>query len=54
VIDAISRGVLKVERFVSRKVGLKGVQAAFENLSSGKSADVKIVIVQNDGGLVDR
>lgn len=44
VIDAITRGVLKVERFVSRTVGLNDLQAAFENLSSGKSADVKIIV----------
>jgi 2-desacetyl-2-hydroxyethyl bacteriochlorophyllide A dehydrogenase len=44
VIDAMRRGVLKVNRFVSRTVGLHEVQAAFENLSSGTSAEVKIVV----------
>jgi Zn-dependent alcohol dehydrogenase len=33
-----------MERFISRTIGFDEVQAAFQNLHSGKSKDVKIVV----------
>jgi (R,R)-butanediol dehydrogenase/meso-butanediol dehydrogenase/diacetyl reductase len=43
-IDFIARGALKTERFVSRTIGMDEVQAAFEDLHSGRSKDVKVVV----------
>ncbi len=44
VINLMSKQILKTERFISDTIGLDGVQAAFEKLSSGKYPDVKIII----------
>jgi 2-desacetyl-2-hydroxyethyl bacteriochlorophyllide A dehydrogenase len=43
-LDFIARGALKVEHLISKVVGPEELQAAFENLHSGKSKDVKIVM----------
>lgn len=43
-IDLMSRKIIQTERFIDYRVGLDGVQEAFERLSSGTSSDVKILI----------
>lgn len=48
-IDFIARKVLNVEKYVSRTIGLKEVQQAFETLHSGTSGDVKIIIRPDSG-----
>jgi threonine dehydrogenase-like Zn-dependent dehydrogenase len=44
VMDFIGRRAFHVDRYISRTVSLEEVQQAFEDLQSGCSADVKIVI----------
>ena len=45
VMDFMARGVLKnMERFISRTIDMNEAQSAFEDLHSGKSRDVKVVI----------
>jgi 2-desacetyl-2-hydroxyethyl bacteriochlorophyllide A dehydrogenase len=44
VIDAINRGVLKVERLITKTIGFEEMQRTFEDLASGKSSDLKILV----------
>jgi len=43
-IEMAAKGYVKTERFVSDIVDLDGAEGAFERLTSGKAADVKILI----------
>lgn len=43
-LDLMGKRRLDAGKFISGTCGLDGVQAAFENLSSGKGSDVKIII----------
>ena len=43
-IELMAKKVIETERFISRTVGLDGVQDAFEQLTSGDNPDVKIII----------
>lgn len=43
-IELMAKKVIKTERFISKTVGLDGVQGAFEQLTSGETSDVKIII----------
>jgi 2-desacetyl-2-hydroxyethyl bacteriochlorophyllide A dehydrogenase len=44
VMDFLAKGVVKMERFVSRIIRMNEAQDAFEDLHSGKTKDVKVVI----------
>ncbi|HOG91905.1 MAG TPA: alcohol dehydrogenase catalytic domain-containing protein [Smithella sp.] len=44
VMDAMSCGLLKAEHFIGRTIRLPETQSAFEELSSGTSGDLKIII----------
>jgi len=43
-IELMAKKIIKTERFISKTVGLDEVQEAFEQLTSGETTDVKIVI----------
>jgi (R,R)-butanediol dehydrogenase/meso-butanediol dehydrogenase/diacetyl reductase len=43
-LSMIAKGVLKVERFATSIVGIKGVQNAFERLSRNDCEDIKILV----------
>jgi len=40
----MAKKVIDTERFISATVGLDGVQGAFEQLTSGDTSDIKIII----------
>ncbi|HIT10901.1 MAG TPA: alcohol dehydrogenase catalytic domain-containing protein [Candidatus Onthousia faecigallinarum] len=47
VIDLMANKQIEVLKFVSEEVGLEGIQAAYEKLTSGTSEEVKILVDPN-------
>jgi 2-desacetyl-2-hydroxyethyl bacteriochlorophyllide A dehydrogenase len=43
-LEMMAKKVIDTERFISATVGLDGVQGAFEQLTSGDTSDIKIII----------
>lgn len=43
-LDLMSKKLIDVKKFVSKTVGLEGVQGAFEELTNGKTSSIKILI----------
>lgn len=46
-LELMGKKIINVKKFVSKTVGLTGVQSAFEDLYSGKTSSIKILIDPN-------